>query len=149
MSQPFQINGREIRLIEYSTERNWSAQLPRREWLCVLLSHDQHCRYLDEVFNKLIFQDVCYVCTIGKQCELAHDLLDEEINYREVEEPAPYLPKHHIMTTWHQELEEGLWFAIYAAHHETVSLRQIVILDMTGGMELPQVKHFLTRFLPS
>ncbi|MGI4739712.1 MAG: DUF7684 family protein [Janthinobacterium lividum] len=109
--------------------------MPSQDWLCVLWLNATPTNYLDEVFAKIIGCDVCYVCCIGKQCELAHDLLDEEIVYREVEEPPLYLPKHSIMTTWHDDLEEGLWFAIHAAHQYPTDINTVIILDMTGQAE--------------
>ncbi|GAA4042581.1 hypothetical protein GCM10022409_30640 [Hymenobacter glaciei] len=100
-------------------------------------------RYLNEVIPKLITQDVCYVCTIGAQCEFAHDLLDEEICYRETEEPPLYLPKHDIMTTWHHEFDDGIRFAIYAVNDEVIDIKTVAILDMTGGKEAARIEAVL------
>jgi hypothetical protein len=79
------LNNRKIRIVEYSTEQNWFDQLPNEDWLCILVVNEKPRRYLDEVISKILVKDVGYVCTIGKQCEQVHDLLDEEIVYREVE----------------------------------------------------------------
>jgi len=75
------INNRKVKIVGYSTEKNWLDQLPNRDWLCLLLVNDKHRRYIDEVITKILFKDVGYICTIGKQAELVHDLVNEEITF--------------------------------------------------------------------
>ena len=69
----------------------------------------------------------CYVCTVGQSCEKTHDLIDEEIAFREVGIDKLYLPNHHIITRWHHDFDEGIWFAIFPAHHDKVLIYKIVI----------------------
>lgn len=139
------LNDRRIRFAEYSTARNWYDQLPNKDWLCVLVVNDKPRRYIDEVISKILAKDVAYVCTIGEQCELVHDLIDEEISYREVEIYDNYLPKHQIMTTWHDNFEDGIWFAIYAALNEEVEIKEIILLDMTNGSEIQRIEATLNK----
>jgi hypothetical protein len=135
------INNRTVSLVEYRTDRNWLDQLPQREWLCVLVAEEKRRTYANEVVAKLVLRDVAWVCAVGAAGEWMHDLLDEEIVFREVE--ALYLPPHDIMTTWHDEVEECLWFALYAAHDETVLIDHVAVLDMTQGAALPGIKAYL------
>jgi hypothetical protein len=141
--QVMYINSREVVLVEYNTAQNWYAQLPNHNWLCVIISDNRERRYLDEVIAKIIVKDVCWISTVGVQCELVHDLADEEIVFREVDIDDLYLPKHHIMTTWHHDFREGIWFSIVAAHPEKVKIDKVVLLDMTGGSRLNEVKTIL------
>jgi hypothetical protein len=60
------LNERKIRIVEYSTEKNWFSLLPNKEWLCVLVVNDKPRRYVDEVISKILAKDVVYVCAIGK-----------------------------------------------------------------------------------
>ena len=138
------INDREIITVKYTTEQNWIKNVPQSNWLCILVDNDRQRNYLDEVISKIINNDVCYVCTVGQSCEKTHDLMDEEIVFREVDIEKLYLPNHHIMTTWHTAFDEGIWFAIFAAHHEEVSIDKIVVLDMTDGNELNRIDKILT-----
>jgi len=140
------LNDREIILVTYSTERNGAADLPKSNWLCVLVDNDRPRNYIDEVILKLISNDVCYVCTVGQSCELNHDLIDEEIVFRKVEIDDHYLPKHDIMTTWHNDFDEGIWFAIFAAYGEDVSIDKVVILDMTNGHEKERIDGLLDGY---
>jgi hypothetical protein len=117
-----------------SDQSDWRARLPRSNWLCVLAAENDDRRLLDEVIDALIDNDVCYICTIGSQAELIHDLIDEEIVNREVMHGNKHLPSHTITTTWHEQPEEGIWFATHAAFHE-VPIERIVILEMSHGAE--------------
>lgn len=139
------LNDRKIRFVEYSTEKNWLDQLPNKDWLCILVVNDKPRRYVDEVISKILTKVEAYVCTIGGQCELVHDLIDEEISFREVDIENLYLPKHQIMTTWHHDFEDGIWFAIYAAHNEEVSIKEIVFLDMTNGIEISRIDAAINK----
>ena len=136
-------NNREIVFIKYSTEENWIKDIPNKNWLCILVDNDRPRRYLDEVISKIINNDVCYVCTIGQSSEKTHDLIDEEIEFREVDIDHSYLPKHQIMTVWDTDMAEGIWFAFYAAHSADVIIDKVVVLDMTNGQEIEEVRKII------
>ena len=76
-----------------------------------------------------------------------HDLIDEEIAFREVDIDKPYLPKHFIMTTWHHDFSEGLWFGIFAANNDEVCIEKVLILDMTEGKELKRINDLIEEFI--
>ncbi len=137
------INSREVLLVEYNTAQNWYAQLPNQNWLCIIISDDREKRYLTEVVTKIIVKDVCWIITVGAQCEKVHDLADEVIVLREVDIDDLDLPKHDIITTWHHDFREGIWYSIVAAHHEKVKIDKVVLLDMTRGARRNEVKTIL------
>ncbi len=137
------LNDREIIFITYSTERSWAADLPKANWLCILVDNDRPRHYIDEVIAKIIGNDVCWVLTVGRSCELIHDLIDEEIVFRTLDIEDLYLPKHDIMTTWHKNFEEGVWFGIYAANDEDVHIDKVVILHMTDGKERTKIEKLI------
>jgi len=140
------LNNREIVLVTYSTEKNWISQLPSSNWLCVLVDNDRPRKYINEVIPKIIVNNVCWVCTVGQSCEKVHDMIDEEIAFREVDIDDLYLPKHDIMTTWHNDFDEGVWFAIFAANDEDVAINKVVILDMTSGQETDRINRLLDEY---
>ena len=140
------INNREIIIVKYNTEENWIRNVPRANWLCVLVDNDRPNRYLREVTSKIIDKDVCYVCAVGQSCEKTHDLIDEELGFRAVDIDDLYLPKHSIITTWHNDFDEGIWFSIFAAHHDEVLIDKIVVLDMTNGKEIDRVNRLLSEY---
>lgn len=137
------VHAREIIFIKYSTEENWINNIPKSNWLCILVDNDRPRNYIDEVISKIINNNVCYVCTVGQSCEKTHDLIDEEIAFRETDIEKPYLPDHHIMTTWDHDFDEGIWFAFNAALHEKVDIQKVVILDMTDGQGIEKIKRLI------
>lgn len=143
------INGRELFVVKYAPEENWAANLPASNWLCVLVDHDSPQRCSDEVIAKIIGNNVCCVCTLGQNCEDLHDRIDEAIAYREADIEQLHLPDHAIMTTWHTDPEEGIWFALFAARHEEVVIDTIVLLDMTNDGTLDGIWPLLTEWAGS
>lgn len=139
------INDRKYKIIQYSTKENWTNELPNDNWLCIIVSNETERKYLDELNEKIILRNVCYVCTFGKQCEEVHDILDENIGIREVEIENNYLPNHLIVTTWHHDFEEGFWFAFNAAFNEEKEIDEVIIIDMTNGKEIPRIKETLEK----
>ncbi len=140
------LNNRELIYITYSTEKNWAINLPKNNWLCILVDNDRPRQYFDEVISKIIQNNVCRVLTVGHSCELIHDLVDEEIVFRQVDIENLYLPKHDIMTMWHNDFEEGIRFGIFAAGNEYVQIDKVVILDMTKGKEAQRIAKLIERF---
>lgn len=140
------LNGRELIFVSYSTGRNWASELPKSNWLCILVDNDRKRNYIDEVISKIINNDVCWISTVGRTCQINHDFIDEEIVFRQVEIENLYLPKHDILTTWHQEFEEGIWFSFFAANHKDISIDKVVILDMTDGQEKERIMRLLQEY---
>ncbi|GHN01157.1 hypothetical protein WSM22_26460 [Cytophagales bacterium WSM2-2] len=140
------LNQREIILITYSTERNWASELPKSNWLCILVDNNRSQNYLNEVISKIINNDACWVSTVGQACEKNHDMVDDEIQFRQVDIENLYLPKHDIMTTWYEDFNEGIWFSIFAANDDGVSIDKVVILDMTDGQEKNRIERLLEGF---
>ncbi len=62
-----------------------------------------------------------------------------------MEEPPLYLPNHDIMTTWHNDFEDGIRFAIFGAHNENIEFEEVVILDMTSGEESERINAYLNK----
>lgn len=140
------LNGRKLIPITYSTESNWFKDVPKSNWMCILVDNEQPRNNIDEVISKIINNDVCYVCTVGQSCEKNHDLIDEEIAFREVDADNLHLPSYDILTTWHTDFDEGIWFGIYAAHHDEVMIDKVVVLDMTNGMEAGIITKLIKEF---
>jgi hypothetical protein len=147
MKPDYFLHGRRVMLVEYDTATNWSSQLPNANWLCILVSDDRERRYLDEVISKIIEKDVGWVATTGAQCELVHDLIDEEIAFRMTDIEPLYLPKHHIMTTFDHDFGDGIWFSIVAAHHDDFDIETVVILDLARGTRRGDIQAALSTIL--
>src|SRR5687768_3737058 len=137
------VNNRKVSFIKYHTNGNWDVLLPNRSWLCLLVINQINKSHFDEVVSKIISKDVAYVSVIGKECELAHELIDEELAFRDADNENHYLPQHLIMTTWHDDFDEGIWFTFNVADNDDTGINEVVILDMTEAYETPRIKLFL------
>jgi len=144
-----EINNRRIYFKEFGTSKNWFSDFPNRNWSLIIIADDMNTNYFDEIIRKAIDNDVIFISSIGKHQELIHDLADEELEMRDVENQ--YLPKHNIITTGHEDFEEGIWFGIYVAESIEKIIEQVLILDVsrnnrTKTIEL--IKKFELGYLP-
>jgi hypothetical protein len=142
------INNRKVFYQSYSTELPWSKNFPTENWLAFVIAANQPKTKLFEISNKLIDQNACYVCATGEQGELLHDIIDEEIVYRKVDPDYEfdYLPPFDIMTSWDNEIEEELWFAIYVANDDVINIDTIVCLDASESSVETHIRELLSRF---
>ena len=147
MNLEYILHGRRVILAEYYTATYWSSRLPNANWLCILVSDHRERRYLGEVINKIIAKDVGWVATIGTPCELVHDLIDEEIAFRKADIEPLYLPKHDIMTTFHHDFADGIWFSVVPAHDDDFEIETVVILDVTGGARNDEIETALNNII--
>ncbi|TFF40664.1 DUF7684 family protein [Mucilaginibacter psychrotolerans] len=142
------VNNRKVFYQRYDTETPWSTNFPTENWLAFVLVDNQPKTKLFEISNKLIGRNACYVCATGEQSELMHDIVDEDIVYREVDIDYEYnyLPPFDIITTWHNTIQEGLWFAIYAACNDPIEIDKIVCLNASDGFSEPEIRELLLKF---
>jgi len=108
---------------------NWANEMPIENWLLMVVADDKPTSVLDEIARKSIDKDVCYVCCLGEQSEKLHDTFDDIITLREVEIEHGHLPAFHIMTTWHNDFEEGVWFATFVAEDDEQEIKTVFCLD--------------------
>jgi len=100
---------------------------------------------LFEISRRVINNNVCYVCCVDKQGELLHDIIDEDIVIREVEVENNYLP-FNIITTWHSDIENTIWYAIYTAHNEAMNIDTIFCLDAGENDSKEELDNLIKRF---
>ncbi|WP_207431204.1 DUF7684 family protein [Sabulibacter ruber] len=119
--------------------------LPDKDWVCLLLVKGKPKTYIDEVISKIILHNVGWLCTVGDEAEWVHDYVDEEISYRNAEVEDLYLPPHLLITTWHQDLQEAIWYSLFMANSDKVDLKEVIILDISGELDIPTVKTYLEK----
>jgi hypothetical protein len=145
------VNERIVFYQKYNENISWDKDLPNEKWLVFAIVSNIKKTELSEISKKLIDNNVCYACCRGEQSELLHDTIDDNIVVREIERGYP--PSVDIMTTRHVDVENGLWFSIYAAHNEQVQIDTIVCLnaresDLEGDL-LNLLEMFKQGYLPA
>lgn len=140
------INERKILFQKHTIDINWTKNLPDSNWLLVAIVEIDDINILDEIARKVIDKDVCYACCIGSFGEKLHDLIDENLVVREVEIEKLHLPKHQVMTTWHENIINGLWFAAFSAFHETEQIEKIYCLYIGKESNKEEVLDLIDKF---
>ena len=140
--------------VEFNTSTNWTGNLPTDNWLAIILTKAKNKNYFDEIIRKSIDRNVSFICSIGEQQELVHELADEEIAYRDVDIEPLHLPEHKIITTGHADLEEGIWFGIYTASNDECDIEEVVIINATNddinGQEITDlIAKFQQGYIPT
>lgn len=140
---------REINYEVYDISINWILDLPKENWCLVIIAEEENRMNFDEIIKKAIDRNVGYIHSVGKQHDLIHNLADEIIATREVENL--YLPHHMIMTAGDEDFEEGIWFGTYVTYNEETPINQVVILDVTKKAyekTANLIKQFELGYLP-
>jgi len=125
------ITNRKINFVEFDTAKNWIADFPTKNWCLIIIATEKKQNYFDEIIRKSIDKNVGYICGVGKQHDLIHEMADEEIVFREVDIDDYYLPKHCIMTVGNDDFENGIWFGLNMTFNPETEIDEIVILDLT------------------
>ena len=143
-----EINSRRLIYIHARTE-DWRGNLPTENWLVMPIGDDKDRKGIEAIVESCLHNGVKYVCALGEECEFIHDVFDDSIvNKRikegksvESEEDFEYEP----MTTWHNDFDEGIWFAIHSAYDDYVDIDKVVFLDMTENGEIGRVELAITK----
>ncbi len=108
--------------------------------------------YFDEIIRKSIDRNVGYICGVGKQADLIHDMADEEICFRDVDIEDYYLPEHNIMTVSDEDVEKGIWFGLNLTANPETDIDETVIVDLTKkafGKTKQLIKKLENGYLPN
>ncbi|WP_143955617.1 hypothetical protein [Robertkochia solimangrovi] len=117
--------------MEFDTTKNWISDFPTDHWCLIIIADEKHTYYFDEIIRKSIDRNVGYICGVGKQADLIHDMADEEIEFRDVDIDDYYLPNHVIMTVGEEDFENGIWFGLNLTFNYETDIDEIIIIDMT------------------
>ena len=136
---------REIVYAKYDTRKSWISEFPNKNWCLLIIAEQANKRYFSEIISKAIDRNVGYICGIGKQHNLIHNIADDEIQFRDADIEKHYLPNHTIMTVGEEDFEEGLWEGIFITHNLETDIDTIVILDVTKTA-FPKVNELIKKY---
>jgi hypothetical protein len=137
------LNKREIVYVKYGLKDPWFKDFPTNEWLLFAIAEKDDINIFNEINRHAIDNNVVYVCSVGEKCELFHDVIDDDIVIRDVENE--YLPSHLIMTTWHDDFDEGFWFAISAAFGDGPEIKRITCIDISNDDFRPKLRELIEK----
>lgn len=126
---------RQLFYINVNTNTNWAESLPTQNWLVFAIGDEKDIDAYSTLSDVCIEKNVAYVCSAGKYCELIHDIFDETIVWKKIQngESVDSMDdfENSPMTTWDNHFSEGFWFAITTAYDEHFIIDTIVCIDYT------------------
>ncbi len=145
------INGRQLKYFSTADNSDWEAKLPTQNWLVIPFGHTKNFKQVEMVAKACLNRQVNYVCAIGQACEFIHDTFDEEIVERlyvkDQQLDTTIYGDGEPMTTWHNDTEEGIWFAINAAFADKADIDSIIVIDMTENGGLETIENIVTKIV--
>lgn len=123
------LNNRNIFYQSYAAENVWAKHYPDANWLAIIITSGRPKADLFNIAKNIIERNVCYVCCASDQGELLHDIVDEEILIRQLGLDNNRSPKTDAITTWHNNIPDGLWYAIYTADDDLTPVTDVICLD--------------------
>ncbi len=148
-----QIEDRKIYYLSVNETENWVDKLPNNNWLVAVICDKRDAKLLEQVTKSCLEKGVLYVCTMGQECEWAHDYFDEMVFIYRLNKKLPISSPEDFdeepMTTWHNDLFEGLRFATTSAfptiQDEYISVDKVVCIDLSDKPNKQTLKSMTLR----
>jgi hypothetical protein len=142
------INSRQILYLKVSDDLSELMEADLEHWVLFVICDDPKLPILESFVETCINKGVLYMCAAGAAGSEMDDRFDMNLVMREIKgRPMPewYTGEDDVLlTTWHEELEEGFWFATTVAVHDQFAIKTVLVVNLTGDNMLPTIKE-LTR----
>ncbi|GAB5523998.1 MAG: hypothetical protein Roseis2KO_18700 [Roseivirga sp.] len=139
-------NGRKVYYHDMEKPNSSLDFLPYKNWILLLIANHDQKEWIDQLSKDLMNKQVAYVCGCGSGGSYIDDSFDQESliralgdNYQIEEADYEDMP----MTTWHNDLQEGIWFALMVADTDEHFLDTVVCLNITKETYLDSVKKVM------
>ena len=140
------IDEKEIFYLRSEDIDKYLNQLPQKNWLLFAIGNSNSEKEYRCLADACIEKNVLYVCTAGKECKLIHDIFDA-VDIERLKRNGEYeklgLSVYFVMTTWHGDFDEGLWFASTAAFSEFGEIEKIICVDFTEK----KVRNYISKLI--
>lgn len=128
-------NNRLIYYIRYTDDNLLQDKLPTDNWLVLPICDTKENRLISKLSYLFLNKNVRYLCALGLECEMFHDIFDQTIITRCLDKGLSVDNEEDFerepMTTWHHDFEEGVWFSLTNAFDDYVDINQVVCIDIT------------------
>lgn len=141
------IDNREIYYINVKDDVTWNAKLPFDNWCAFTVVNADGRELIDEIVSRCLDNNVCFACSSGELAEETELAFDMEVVLRTLEQEnrsgviSDY--EHALLTTAHDDFNEGLWFAAVAATTGDDEIDKVVCIDVTREGVLEQLKSIV------
>lgn len=107
-----------------------------RNWVLFAIADLAQIDQLDELAKACLDNDVLYVCGAGQAGTHIDDAFDMQIVLRRIEKENDQSgtlnqSDDSPMTTWHNDIDEGFWYACTVAAHEYLTIDHVLVINLT------------------
>ncbi|HRF80406.1 MAG TPA: hypothetical protein PL070_10010 [Flavobacteriales bacterium] len=128
-------NGRKLFYLKGLVQDHWEDSLPGSTWVALPILDTADKDQADRIARACLDHKAVYVCTLGSSCEMLHDRIDDMNIMDTVNAELMGLSLENdslpLMTTWHNDFDEGVWFALVAVDVSNTEVDTVVCIDMS------------------
>ena len=144
---------REITLIEFDPSTDWAKMLPKNNWLVIIIISKKYKAYFHEIIRTSCAFNPVYICSLSEDEKLINEITDLELAFEDQASIPSHLPKHLAVAAIEDNIEEGLWFALFSAISDGFDQNNIALINATDNNYSKLVMQLnikaATGFLPS
>lgn len=122
------VNQREIFYLQQRECVVWQNKLPGSNWLLFAVAHEEDVQRINELSERCLDKNVSYICGAGHIGNTIEDAFDLELINRKIKNSEHHdsFSEELPVTTWHDDFDEGFWFAATAANHSVITIDKVV-----------------------
>jgi hypothetical protein len=128
-------NGRRLFHLNGLAQGHWEDSLPHEKWVALPTLNTPDKAQAERIARACLDHKAVYVCTLGTSCEMLHDWIDETNVMDTVNAELLGLSLENdslpTMTTWHNDFDEGVWYALVAIDVSNTEVDTVVCIDMS------------------
>ena len=143
------INDRKVLYFDIKDNLNEIEKIELESWGTYVIADDVSHPLLVRYAEMAIDKNLLYMSATGKVGSEIDDLFDSLIVQRENEGmnlPIWYRDKDDVlMTTWHDDFEEGYWFITSVARYEDFPIKAVVVVNFTQISRFEEIQDLTVR----
>ena len=143
------INDRKVLYFDIDDSLNEIERIELESWVTYVIADDVSHPLLNRYAEMAIDKNLLYMSATGKAGSEIDDLFDSLIVQREIEGmklPMWFRDKDDVlMTTWHDDFEEGYWFITSVAQYEDFPIKSVVVVNFSRISRFGEIQVLTER----
>jgi len=139
------INDRAIYYLDIQQDLQPFEAAELNNWVLFVIEDNIRNPILGQFADMCIDKDILSICAAGKAGSEVDDVFDFKMVDRGME--GKKLPSWFqtdddvLMTSWHENFDEGFWFALTTANYRELPIETVVVANLTGDNYLPIIQR--------
>jgi hypothetical protein len=151
------LNDRNILYCDVGSDLAKTGEFPTANWLLFAIADKGQLELLYSFAEKCLDRGVLYICGAGEASSEIDDAFDFVVLDRKLASLKRDLTEDDFddspMTTWHNDFDEGFWFAATTAYHEKEAIGHVIVANLTQESYEFRIKDLIAKinsgWLPS